>query len=457
MKTFDLIVIGSGSGLDVVVAAASSGLKVALFEKERMGGTCLNRGCIPSKMLIHSADIMETINKAHLFGIKAKITKIDFPSIIKRVSNFVDEDSKGIERAYSQNTNPALYKGLAKFIEMKTLQMGNEIFKADRILIAAGARPTIPKIEGLDKVNYITSTEALRLTKQPKELTILGGGYIAAELAHFYGALGTKINIIQRSSWLLTKEDEEIAKKYTEIVKEKFNLYLNSTALKVYKKTGKFYTVIKTENNKTKTIKSDQLLVVTGVTPNSDILDVKKTNVKVDEKGFVITNEYLETNFPGIFALGDITGHYLFKHTANLEAEYALNNILNPKNKKNVDYRAMPHAIFTSPQVAGVGYTEQELKEKKIPYLVGKHKYIYTGMGKAIEDTEGFVKFLVDKKTRKILGCHILGTEASTLIHEVLVAMKSGSGLIDNITNTVHIHPALSEVVQRAAFEVPGN
>ena len=455
MKQYDLIVIGTGSGLDVAVAAASSGLKVAIFEKEKMGGTCLNRGCIPSKMLIHSADVAEIIKKSSMFGIKAKITKIDFPSIIKRVSDFVDEDSKGIERAYSENTNPALFKGTVRFIGMKTLQLKNETFKADKILIATGARPTIPEIEGLDKVDYITSTEALRLTKQPRELTILGGGYIAAELAHFYGSLGTKINIVQRSSWLLTKEDEEIAKKYTESVSKKFNLFLNYDIVKVSEKNKKFFTVIKDQKtNKAKTLKSDQLLIVLGVTPNSDILDLGKTNVNVDDKGFMITNEYMETNASGIFALGDAVGKYMFKHNANWEAEYILNNILNPNNKKKVDYTAMPHAIFTSPQIAGVGYTEQELKEKNIPYSIGKHKYIYTGMGKAIEDTEGFVKILVDKNTKKILGCHILGTDASALIHEVLIAMKSGSGKIDDIINTVHIHPALSEVVQRAAFNI---
>jgi len=233
-------------------------------------------------------------------------------------------------------------------------------------------------------------------------------------------------------------------------VKKKYNVFLDSEIVRIYKKNGKFFTVIKTRNKK-KTIKSDNLLVVLGVVPNSDILNLEKTNVKTDEKGFVITNEYLETTTDGIFALGDIAGNFMFKHSANLEAEYAVNNIINSKNKKKVDYTAMPHAIFTNPEIAGVGHTEQSLKEKKIEYIVGKHRYIHTGMGMAIEDKDGFVKFFVDKKTRKILGCHIMGTDASTLIHEVLIAMKSGSGTVDDIIKTVHIHPALSEVVQRAS------
>jgi len=450
MRQFDLIVIGSGSGLDVAVAAANSGLKVAIIEKEKMGGTCLNRGCIPSKMLIHSANVIDTVKTAGIFGVKARITGIDFSSIIKRATSLVDKESQGIESSYKMSDNPVLYKGEAKFIGFKTIKVNDEILKADKILIAAGSRPSIPNIEGLDKIDYLTSTDALRLKKQPRVMTILGGGYIAAELSYFYGTLGTKINLIQRSSWLLTKEDDEIAKKYTEIVKKKYNVFLDSEIVRIYKKNGKFFTVIKTRNKK-KTIKSDNLLVVLGVVPNSDILNLEKTNVKTDEKGFVITNEYLETTADGIFALGDIAGNFMFKHSANLEAEYAVNNIINSKNKKKVDYTAMPHAIFTNPEIAGVGHTEQSLKEKKIEYIVGKHRYIHTGMGMAIEDKDGFVKFLVDKKTRKILGCHIMGTDASTLIHEVLIAMKSGSGTVDDIIKTVHIHPALSEVVQRAS------
>jgi dihydrolipoamide dehydrogenase len=199
-------------------------------------------------------------------------------------------------------------------------------------------------------------------------------------------------------------------------------------------------------------IESDQLLVATGRVPNSDNIDLSKTGVDVDGDGFIKVNKTLETNVEGIFALGDIIGRYQFRHSANLEAQYAYYNILNYKKKIPVDYSAMPHAIFSSPQVAGVGYTEQELKQKSNKdYVKSIYRYIDTAMGRALEDKEGFVKFLVSKETRKILGCHIIGTHASVLIHEVLVAMKSGDGTIDNISKTVHVHPALSEVVARAA------
>jgi dihydrolipoamide dehydrogenase len=199
-------------------------------------------------------------------------------------------------------------------------------------------------------------------------------------------------------------------------------------------------------------IDSEQILVATGRMPNSDLLDIEKSGIKINEKGFLLVNKYLETNIEGIFAIGDIIGKYQFKHNANNEAKYACNNILYPDRKIAVDYAAMPHAIFTSPQIAGVGYTEQELKKEKIEYEKSIYPYIQTAMGQAIEDKDGFVKFLIDKSNRKILGCHIMGTNASILIHEVLVAMRTTEGKIDNITKTIHIHPALSEVVNKAAF-----
>ena len=451
MQTFDLIVIGAGSGLNVSSAAADMSMKVAVVEKGPMGGTCLNRGCIPSKIIIHSADVAETIKKSKLFGINSKISSIDFKRITSRASNLVDKEAREIEEAIIEDKNTTLFKTESKFIAERTLKAGKETIKGDKIVIAAGTRPSIPSIEGLKDVDFITSDEALRLKKQPKSMTILGGGYIAAELAHFYGALGTRTNIVQRAKFLIPNEDEEISRKFTEIFGKKYNVMIEHTVTKVSKKGKKFVVVVEGKKGK-KIIVSDVLLVAAGRIPNTDILDVKKGNVEIDEKGFIKTNEYLETTAKNTWALGDIVGKYLFKHSANLEAEYVYYNaILNKKIK--VDYLAMPHAIFSSPQVAGVGLREQALKEKKINYAVGKYDYIKSGMGLALQDNEGFVKIFADRKTRKILGCHILGTYASTLIHEVIVAMKAGLS-VDAIDKAVHVHPALSEVVQRAVRNI---
>jgi dihydrolipoamide dehydrogenase len=295
----------------------------------------------------------------------------------------------------------------------------------------------------------MTSDEALKVKRLPKKLIIIGGGYIACEFAHFFGSMGSEITILQRNVRLLPDEDEEIALKFTELFSKQYTVKLKS-AVKTVEKKDKMIIVHTADGS---TYEGTDLLIATGRTPNTDVLNMAKTGVAVNEHGYIETNEYMETFVPGIWAIGDIAGKYLFKHSANLEAEYVTIAIVTPGHRHPVDYTAMPHAVFTNPQIAGVGATEQDLKAKGEDYLVGRYKYSGTGMGEAIAETEGFVKFIADYEG-KILGCHIIGPDASTLLHEVLVAMKAGSGKLGDITNTVHIHPSLSEVVQRAAGEV---
>lgn len=497
LQKFDIIVIGSGSGLDVANAAYEHGRRVAVLEKGRMGGTCLNRGCIPSKLLIHSADVAETIKSAHVFGLKVEGFSVDFNSIVEQVNGTVDLQSEKIRKSFEGRENPKLFANECKFVGEKMISIepsddrsghhnnnssGNRhnepiMITADKILIASGTRPRIPRIDGLKESGYITSDEALRLNKQPKVLSIIGGGYIACELAHFFGALGTKINIVQAREVLIPDEDEEISKKFTEIFSKKYNVYLGHDTTFVSKEnnktnnSSKFHLIAKNPSGKQIDLESDELLIAAGRIPNSDTLDLEKTGVKINKKGFIITDRYLETNVKGIFALGDAIGRYLFKHSANYEAQYAFYNILHPDHMVPISYYAMPHAIFSSPQVAAVGFTEQELAKKQqennsknnkdsakniTDYQKSVYHYINTAMGLAIKDHDGFVKFLIGKRDGKILGCHIIGSQASILIHEVLAAMRgytdgNGDGTIENITKSIHIHPALSEVVARAA------
>ena len=498
LQKFDLIVIGSGSGLDVANAAYQNGLRVAVIEKGKMGGTCLNRGCIPSKLLIHSADVAETIKSAHFFGLKVEGFSVDFHSIVERVNETVDLQSEEIRKSFEGRENPKLFANDCKFVGEKIISIegdgsghhssndnGNDekaiMITADKILLASGTRPRIPEIDGLKESGYITSDEALRLNKQPKVLTIMGGGYIACELAHFFGALGTKINIIQTREVLIPDEDEEVSRKFTEIFSKKYNIYLGYDTTFVSKENNnnnnnnysKFHVIAKNASGKQINLESDELLIAAGRIPNSDRLDLEKTGVKISKKGYIVTDRHLESNIKGIFALGDAIGRYLFKHSANYEAQYAFYNILHPNSMIPISYYAMPHAIFSSPQVAGVGFTEQDLAKKQqennkqnenknnnskniIDYRKSVYHYIDTAMGLAIKDHDGFVKFLIGKKDGKILGCHIIGSQASILIHEVLAAMRgytddNGDGTIENITKSIHIHPALSEVVARAA------
>lgn len=446
-KRYDVIIIGAGSGLTISHTAAAKGKKVAIVESGPFGGTCLNRGCIPSKMLIHSADVADTIHNSKTFGINASIKNVNWKHIINRVSTIVDDHAKKIERSNKKNKHITVYKTRARFIGHKLLQVGKDTITAPKIVIAAGARPNIAPIPGLQDVSYITSDEALRLPKQPKHLVIIGGGYIGTELAHFFGSLGTKITILDRGDALMKAEDSDISKRFTEVYQRRYNIILNSSIKQVRKK-GKQITIEYTIRNKKKTVTGDTLLVATGRKPNTDTLNVNATGVKTNKQGYVKVNKHMETTEPGIYALGDIAGVYMFKHSANHEAQYIANTLFTSRKNKPIDYTAMPHAAFTAPQVASVGYTEEELLEKKIKYIKGTYDFIDTGYGMAIKDEDGFVKVLASPNG-KILGCHIIGSEASILIHEVIVAMNAGLG-IKGIVDAVHIHPALSEVVQRA-------
>jgi mycothione reductase len=452
MKTYDLLVVGSGAGLNVAVEVAGAGKKVCIIEKGPMGGTCLNRGCIPSKIVIHSAEVAEQIRRAKEFGIEAPNPKVNFKFVTDRANKMVDSDARNIERSVKSGKNPRLIKGTAKFVGMKTVVVKGEKVRGKQVLIATGARPFIPPIEGLDTLPYMTSTEALRQTKLPKSMIVVGGGYIGVELGRFYADLGCSVTIVQRGPLLIPREDKDVTTLFTKIWKKKYNVITNAGVFKV-KKRGQGVQVFIKKGNKISTLVAEKIFVATGVKPNSDVLNVAKTGVRTNKRGFVHVNKFMETNVPGIYALGDVAGVYMFRHSANLEADFVTHNVTH-KQRRKVDYFPMPHAIFTSPEIAGVGLTEQQAIEQKKDYVVGKAFYKNTGKGAALAEKDGFVKFIV-ARNRKILGCHIIGPQASVLLHEVLIAMKCGKKALTLLRNVVHVHPALNEVVQRAAANVP--
>ncbi|KAL0490623.1 dihydrolipoyl dehydrogenase [Acrasis kona] len=453
-KHYDVIVIGAGAGLPKLGSPASRlGLKVALLEKGRLGGTCLNRGCIPSKMLIHPADVALNIDEAHRFEVNPQGGyTVDFTALIDRVSKTIDEDSFSINPRIEANEMLDWYKEPAKFVDKKTLKVGDQIITGDKIFIAAGSRPTIPKIKGLDGIPYMTSTEALRHNQQPKKLIVIGAGYIACELAHFYASLGTEVFIFVRST-PLRHVDEEVRDEFLRVFKDRknINLLLKCSPEEI-KYEDKVYTAtyVDYETKETKTLQSDALLVAVGVVPNTDLLEVEKSGIEIKEGNFIKVDDHLRTNVPGVWALGDIAGNYLFRHSANYEGEYLLETILYKGEDYPIDYTGMPWAVFTNPQIAGVGYNEEELKKKEIKYVKGVNPYSSSAMGMALRSDHGFVKILVERYTRKLLGCIIVGHEASTLIHEVIPLFRL-HGTLDDILKMIHIHPALSELVRNAA------
>jgi dihydrolipoamide dehydrogenase len=462
MQEFDFLVIGSGSGLDVANVAANQGQSVAVVEKGPLGGTCLNRGCIPSKLLLYHADVLETVERADEFNIDVTVDGVDFADIVRTVNEEVSEDAESIRNGLQSSSRHDLFDGEASFVDERTVEISGgdddgARLRAETILIAAGSRPSIPPIDGIDSVDYLTSTEALQLETPPDHLIIVGGGYIAAELGHFFGTFGSDVTIIGRRPNLLPEADEEVAEAFTDRYDERFAVHTGHAATSVTESDGEITVEAQpyeygddpgiVEGGDAVTATGDELLVAAGRESNADTLNLDVTGVETDDHGFIETDEYLRTDADGVWALGDIVGEFLLKHSANHEARTAARNIFGD-DLEPVDYSAMPFAVFASPEVAGVGASESDLRDADREYAMNTYSYEDTARGDAMK-AEGFVKVLIDPQG-EILGCHIIGPDASTLIQEVVVAMKSGSGTVQDIRNAVHIHPALPEVVQRA-------
>jgi dihydrolipoamide dehydrogenase len=462
MQEFDFLVIGSGSGLDVANVAANQGQSVAVVEKGPLGGTCLNRGCIPSKHLLYHADVLETVERADDFNIDVTVDSVDFADIVREVNEEVAEDAESIRKGLRSSSQHDLFEGKASFVDEHAVEISGgdddgARLRAETILIAAGSRPSIPPIDGIESVDNLTSTEALQLETPPDHLVIVGGGYIAAELSYFFGTFGSDVTIVGRRPNLLPEADEEVAKAFTERYGDRFTVHTGHAATSVSEADGEITLGARpdeygddpgvVEGADTVTATGDELLVAAGRESNADTLNLDVTDVETDDGGFIETDEYLRTDADGIWALGDIIGEYLLKHSANHEARTAARNIFG-EDLEPVGYSAMPFAVFASPEVAGVGAHEEELRASDREYATNTYSYEDTARGDAMK-ADGFVKVLIDQQG-EILGCHIIGPDASTLIQEVVVAMKAGSRTVQDIRNAVHIHPALPEVVQRA-------
>jgi len=450
LENFDVLVIGAGSGMIVASNAVASGLKTALVESGPMGGTCLNRGCIPSKMLIYPADVIAAIREAQELGITAAISWVDFRQIMKRMRELVREDSGNQARGVEATPEITWFKDVGWFVSDYTMEVGGHEIRAEKIFIVSGAKPGIPPIAGIKNVNYLTSDTVLELEAQPKSMVIIGGGYIAAEYGHFFSAMGTEVTIVQRNPKFLPAEEPEVSELLKEEMAKRMAIFTNYEAVEVTGKKG-----VKTLRAKSrvdgsfKEFSGEALLVAAGRVPNSDVLKPQKTGVELDERGYIKVNEYLETGKKNIWAFGDALGKHMFKHVANYEAEIAWHNAVHD-HKMEMDYSAVPHAVFTHPQVASVGLKEEEAKKMGYRILVGKAFYRDTAQGAAMGYPKGFVKVIVEHETGKILGGHIVGPHASILIQEVVNAMAFGDKTFEPIVRAMHIHPAMPEVVQRA-------
>jgi len=450
MERFDVLVIGTGSGMLVASAAADSGLRVAVVESGPMGGTCINRGCIPSKMMIYPIDVATQIRQAGRLGITARVEGIDFQNIMKRMHQLVTGDTGNQASAVEKTPNMKWFKQQGEFISDYTIQVGDTQVRAEKVFIVSGERVAVPKLKGIEKVNYLTSDTLLELQELPKSLLVLGGGYVGVEYAHFFSGLGVPTTLISRPTRLLKEEEPEVSELLRLALQERMSIYTGFEAVEV-SQDGNVKTVV-TKNladGKFMEFNAEALLVAAGRIPNSDLLKPERTDVKVDERGYIKVNEYLETGKKNIWAFGDAIGKYMFKHVANYEAGISWNNAFH-EHKMKADYSAVPHAAFTEPQVAAVGLTEAEANAKGYKLLIGVALYRDTAMGAAMGEPDGFVKVLVERDTNKILGAHIIGPEASVLIQEIINVMNTEDRIYFPIIRAMHIHPALSEVVQNA-------
>ena len=446
MKEYDVIVIGSGCGMIVVEQALIHGAKVALVDKgPRFGGTCLNYGCIPSKMLIHPADRIMEIRQAKELGIEAKIEAVDFGSIMKRMRNTIDKEEKEVRDGIRQMDGLDFYEGAGHFVEDYTLEIKDERIKGDRIFIASGSRPLIPPIKGLDKVDYLTNEDVLKLKERPESIIIMGGGYVGVEYAHFFEAMGTRVTIVEMADRLILSEEPDIAALLLKELGKRMNIALNSKVVEVNKEENGVEVVAEdTGSGRRMEFTAKHVLVAIGRRSNADLLKVENTGVELDKRGYIKVNEYYETSKKNIFAVGDANGQQMFTHAANREASIAIDNVLH-NEKGTIDQNSVPHAVYSYPQIASIGMTEENAK-KEHKVKVSTTHYMETAKGEAMMEKEGFAKIITDEEGDKILGFHLIGPYAPMLIQEVVNAMTSG-GHTGEINKGIHIHPALSELI----------
>ena len=449
IEHYDVVCIGGGSGLTAAYYAQQDGRSVALVDDrpDQLGGTCVNRGCIPTKGLIQAAEVMQTIRHAADFGIHLDQASVraDFPAVLDTVRQRREQSAAAVRQWVESAFTP--YYGRARFVDDKVLEMEDgRRLTGDRIFIAAGARPGVPPIPGLDDIGFLTNESViLDLDEQPGHLLILGGGYIGCEFAHFFSALGTRVTIIDHSECLLA-EDDDVRALFTRELGKRVELVLNASAREAIARDGQHGFVLDSDGEE-RTLLGDRILVAAGRRPNSDGLALEQTGVEVDERGFVTVDAQLRTTHPDIYASGDIIGQGMFKHTSSYEGELAYRNAYGAG--LSVDYRANPHAVFSDPQIGGVGLTERDCRDKGLDYTVAKKDYADFAKGRIIGAPPGFAKLLVEKGSDRILGFHMIGPQAADLIHEVVVAMNAGDGTADLVRRSIHVHPTLAELIRQ--------
>ena len=451
MSKYDVVIVGAGPGGYVAaIRAGQLGLKVAIVEREEVGGVCLNWGCIPSKSLLKNAEVLSLMKQADKFGITFDNMQYDLSKAMNRSRQVADRLVKGVQYLLKKN-KVDLVKGEGRIAGTGTVEVSPEGKKLDtkNVIIATGSRPRLLPGLQFDSEVIISSYDALKLTEVPSRLIVVGGGAIGVEFAYFYRTYGSEVTIIELLPHILPNEDEEIS-----ILLEKslsklgIEILTGCSVQKITKQKGKGKVLFSSESGE-KEIEGDKILIAIGVMGNSENIGLEKLGVKV-EKGFINVDEKMATNVEGVYAIGDVTGPPLLAHVASAQGVLAVETIAGHETTPLV-YEDMPRATYCHPQVASLGLTEAQAKERGFKVKVGKFPFSASGKAIALDDYEGMVKFVVDEEFGELLGAHIIGPEASELLSEIGVA-KQLEYSADDIARTVHAHPTLSEAIMEAAL-----
>ena len=452
---FDVIVIGAGPGGYVcAIRCAQLGLKTACVEKrETLGGTCLNIGCIPSKALLHASEVYEEAND-HMadLGVKTSGVKLDLKRMMQHKDDTVDANTKGIEFLFKKNKITWL-KGTGKIVEEGVVDVDGKKYDADSIVIATGSDViSLPGID-IDEKQIVSSEGALKLDKVPKSMIVIGGGVIGLEMGTVWRRLGSQVSVVEYLDNILPGMDGEVRKEAAKLLKKQ-GLDLKTSSKVTGAKTTKSGVELSVEpanGGDTETLKAEIVLMAIGRKPYADGLGLKEVGIELDERGRIKTDETFETSVEGIYAIGDVIAGPMLAHKAEDEGVVLAEMLAGQSG--HINYDAIPSVVYTAPEIASVGKTEEQLKDAGIDYKVGKFPFMANGRARAMNATDGFVKILADSKTDKVLGAHIVGPEAGDLIQEVVSVMEF-DGTAEDIARTCHAHPTLTEVVKEAALAV---
>ena len=457
VRHFDLCIIGTGSG-NSIIDDRFDDLDVALVEMGTFGGTCLNVGCIPSKMFVHPADLAASTVEATKLGVDLDLRGVRWRDIRDRIFGRVDPMAAN-GRGYRQRSdNVTVFDARARFVGPRELDVGAaDTITADRLVIAAGSRPVVPDLAGLTSVDFHTSDTVMRLPELPRSMIIIGGGYISAEFAHIFSAFGTSVTVLHRSGVLLRREDADVANRFTELLGRRVDVRLE-TSVELIESTpdGQIGVYASGRQGEQERLQAEALLIAIGRAPNGDTLDLARAGIEVDNDGLIVVDEYQRTTAEGVFALGDVCSEQQLKHVANKDARVVQHNLLHPDSMITSDRRFVPRAVFSMPQVASVGLTEAAAKEQGIDYVVSLQDYGETAFGWAMEDTDHFVKIIADAQSKIILGAHVIGPQASSLIQPLIQAMSFGQPAPEVARGQYWIHPAMTEVIENALIGLGG-